>query len=227
MKTFLTEPEVVAICQAAPTPRDKALLWLLWDTGARISEVLAISWDDLDIFEGRCFIRTAKVKFWRACPSCQHKSGRQAQFCPKCAASLASIEPTPEAGSARRRIVTFSLVTQGWLFTHWVYQWKAKIDSPWLFPGRRSESPLTTQAVQAMLIKAAAKTGLRGPVLDHPEYETRHKVSPHRFRDARAVAEFKKQPNLEGIRVLASKFGHKNPETTLQHYIKLIASGDV
>lgn len=227
MKTFLTEQEVVSICQAAPTPRDKALLWLLWDTGARVSEVLSIKWDDLDLFEGRCFIRTAKVKFWKTCPQCKHKAGRQSRYCPKCGGGLNSVEAIAEASSARRRIVSFSPITQSWLFTHWVVSWQAKIDSPWLFPGRSLESSLTTQAVQAMLTKAAAKTGLGGAILDHPSYDTQHKVSPHKFRDARAVHEFKKQPDLEGVRILASKLGHSNPETTLQHYVKLIASGDV
>lgn len=44
---YLTEPEYIALVQAAEHPEHKLLLRVLWETGMRISEVLSLSYTDI------------------------------------------------------------------------------------------------------------------------------------------------------------------------------------
>src|SRR2546426_11413100 len=59
----LTPKEVQALIDATPGARDKAMIGVLWDTGSRISEVLAVKLADVDATkEGfRIFFRKSKV----------------------------------------------------------------------------------------------------------------------------------------------------------------------
>lgn len=59
----LTPKEVQALIDATPGARDKAAIGVLWDTGSRISEVLAVKLGDVDVTkEGfRIFFRKSKV----------------------------------------------------------------------------------------------------------------------------------------------------------------------
>ena len=47
---YFTPEEVKAILQSARTPRDHLLINLLWQTGARISELLALKVEDIDFY---------------------------------------------------------------------------------------------------------------------------------------------------------------------------------
>src|SRR3989442_3931152 len=44
----LTPKEVQALIDATPGARDKAMIGVLWDTGSRITEVLAVNFADID-----------------------------------------------------------------------------------------------------------------------------------------------------------------------------------
>ena len=44
---YLTEPEYLALCEAAKHPEHRLLMRLLWETGLRISEALALKYGDI------------------------------------------------------------------------------------------------------------------------------------------------------------------------------------
>ena len=48
----LTAEQVAALVKACPTNRDKAVLLTFVDTGARLSEVIAMNWEDVDVASG-------------------------------------------------------------------------------------------------------------------------------------------------------------------------------
>lgn len=60
LKSAFTEGEIKRMLAAAVSPRDKALMMFLLDTGARISEVLAVNVGDVDIATGRVFLHHTK-----------------------------------------------------------------------------------------------------------------------------------------------------------------------
>lgn len=60
LKSAFTDREIKAMLTAAKVPRDKALIMFLLDTGARISEVLAVNIGDVDIATGRVLLQQTK-----------------------------------------------------------------------------------------------------------------------------------------------------------------------
>jgi integrase len=57
---FLTAPEVQKLLDACTNRRDKALILLMVDTGARRAEVCALNWGDVDIASGLIHILEGK-----------------------------------------------------------------------------------------------------------------------------------------------------------------------
>lgn len=60
LKSAFADREIRSMLKAAIVPRDKALIMFLLDTGARISEVLAVNIGDVDIATGRVFLQHTK-----------------------------------------------------------------------------------------------------------------------------------------------------------------------
>ena len=221
MKTYLEPDEVDDICYAPNSARDKAILLLLRDTGIRVSELVSVKTEGVDIENRQMFIRKSKIKKLRLC-SCGHKSGQKAIFCPQCGADISRITPHDSKRSGTRRIVEFSPEAADMIRDCLK---ETKTSSPWLFPSPRDPSKfINVRSIRYLVERAAEAVGLGGTILDHPEFDTRHRVSPHRLRDAMAIEEFSRNSTLEGLRILAHKLGHSNPETTYAHYIKLVSS---
>ena len=201
--------------------RDRSILMMLRDTGVRVSELVSLRLEWLDLPNRRTFVKSAKVKYLRTCPSCRYKSGRQSKFCPRCGVDITAIDAVPETGVSRRRIVSFVPQTAGYLSN---YLQRRGGHSDWVFPSPQDPlKHLTPRMVGYITKKAAESVGLGGKILDHPDFDMKHGVSPHRFRNAMAIQELRKHPDLEGIRVIAHQLGHKSTETTLNSYIKVIS----
>ena len=58
----LTAEQVATLVKACPTNRDKAVLLTFVDTGARLSEVIAMNWEDVDVASGVINIVRGKVE---------------------------------------------------------------------------------------------------------------------------------------------------------------------
>lgn len=191
------------------------------DTGVRASELVSIEEEWLDLQRKQCFVRKLKIKELTECSVCGHKSGRTARFCPECGADLTGVVAEAGRPVVRRRIVAITDETAELLR---LYLPGRRTNSPWLFPSAKNPSiHIHRKTASYIVTEAAIAVGLGGKILDHPEYDTQHHVSPHRLRDAMAIEEFKRDPSMENLRVLAYKLGH-TPETTYRHYIKLVGA---
>jgi len=56
----LTADEVGTVLKACPSPRDKAIILLMVDTGLRRSEVIALNWSDIDFTSGLALVKRGK-----------------------------------------------------------------------------------------------------------------------------------------------------------------------
>lgn len=191
------------------------------DTGARASELVSIEQEWLDLDRNQCFVKKLKIKQLVECPGCGHKSGRTARFCPECGGDLTSARTDAGRPVVRRRIVAITDETAELLRLYLPGRAAASL---WLFPSAKDPSKhIHRKTASYIVTEAANAVGLGGKILDHPEYDTQHYVSPHRLRDAMAIEDFKRDPSMENLRVLAYKLGH-TPETTYKHYIKLVGA---
>lgn len=222
MKTYLSVQDVDSLFTALESLRNRCLLAVLRDTGIRVSELISIEKVSIDLKKRLIRIRAVKIKQLRTCPSCHTKSGRRAVFCPGCGASL--VEIPLEAGAARaiRRLVAVSAETAELLKDLAARPPKR---SPWLFPSPKDpQAHLTRQQVYNIVRGAASRAGLDGKILDHPQFDTSHYVSPHKLRDHAAIKAFRADPTLEGLRVTAFRLGHSKVETTINSYLKMLST---
>lgn len=60
LPVVLTEQEVVRLLKAARSVRDKLLLGLMYSTGVRVSEVVCLRWNDVDLSRGALLIADGK-----------------------------------------------------------------------------------------------------------------------------------------------------------------------
>ena len=60
LPVILTKKEVKKLIEAAKSVKSRLLIQLLYGSGLRISECLALKWDDLDLLEGTGWVRAGK-----------------------------------------------------------------------------------------------------------------------------------------------------------------------
>ncbi len=60
LPSVLSRSEVRRLIEAAPTQRDRLMLRFLYATGLRVSELCALTWDDVDLEEGGVVVRGGK-----------------------------------------------------------------------------------------------------------------------------------------------------------------------
>jgi len=84
MKIYLNVDEIVRIEESATNLRDRLLVRLLFHTGCRISEALALTVNNIDFGQGAITIQHLKSRLKISCPVCHTRLGRNHVFCPKC-----------------------------------------------------------------------------------------------------------------------------------------------
>jgi integrase/recombinase XerD len=112
-KAYL-EPEDAALLETATTNlRDRLLVRLLFRTGCRISEALALKTDDIDFARGTVTIQHLKSRVRLFCPTCEARLGRSHVFCPGCGekVGLASVK---ELQHRRLRTLPIDKDSAGW-----------------------------------------------------------------------------------------------------------------
>lgn len=212
-KTVLTDEEVKKIINSAKNMRDRALLSLLADTGIRCSEALAIKPQDIDYAGKTVMIPHLKVGIKKKCSGCGRMAGGKQLFCVKCGADISKIKPEGEEKHIR-------LVNVGDQTLFYIKEYLTARK------GYKSEESglvfaIKRQAVNDIVRSAAEKAGLSGKILTNPETGRKHFVSPHKFRDALAVAWLGSE--LDGVsesdkqKALQMHLGHRRFETTARY----------
>lgn len=207
LKTYLTRDEIERMIDAAPTLRDKLIIQFLFRSGCRVSELTSIRVEDIDWDRRQVLIHHLKrSSIKKECPNCGKKSGRTATYCPSCGESIEHV--VADTGKPAKRIIhvdsdTLSIARQ--------YVDERQTESDRLVP-------LTRQAAYYIITDVADRAGLGGDILTHPDSGKKHRVSPHKMRDAHALEWIRRSgSDVSAQRKLQQQLGHKSFGTTTRY----------
>lgn len=188
----------------ATNPRDRLMVRLLFRLGCRVSELLSVRPEDVDLESGLVVILHLKQRLKLSCPGCGARLGRAHRFCPGCGHKVAE---AVRREMEHRRLRTLPLDAESLRMVHdYLAGGQTIVDR--LFPiGRRQAWKIVRDCAQ--------RTGLTGLV--NPETGKSRGVSPHRLRDAFAVHALKVDDSGDGMRLLQEQLGHANFNTTARY----------
>jgi integrase/recombinase XerD len=208
MKTYLEPKEVKQLEEAATCLRDRLLIRLLFYTGCRISEALALRVEDIDFEHSTITILHLKSHINLSCPNCRARLGQTHKFCPICGEKV--INAVSEERQ-RRRMRTLP-IDGDTLAMLWDYISRG---GPVLRNGQRLIFGINRHRAWQIVRDCAERAGL--PALVNPETGKRRGVSPHRLRDAFAVHAVKLNDSGDGLRLLQEHLGHASFNTTAKY----------
>ena len=190
---------------ASRCQRDQVILQFYADTGCRVSELLAVTVDNIDFQSGTVLIPHLKRGAHKKCPNCDRSAGRVSQWCSRCGADLSKVDA--EGIQERNRIINLGKDTLLLLedFTADMARTDKVIN-------------LSRQMVYNIVRELAASAGLDGKVLLNPESGKKHYPHPHIFRASLAVDWLElAKGNINEQQALQSHLGHKSFDTTLKY----------
>lgn len=208
MKAYL-EPEEVALMENETTNlRDRLLIRLLFHSGCRVSEALALGVEDVDFESGTISIRHLKTRLKLSCTRCGQRLGRSHTFCPRCGMQIdkARIE---QHEHHRQRVLPVDGKTMDILKEY------IERGGPVLRNGKRLIFGINRHRAWQIVKQCADRAGL--PKLVNPETGRTHNVSPHRLRDGFAVNAMKVDDSGDGLRLLQEQLGHQSFNTTAKY----------
>lgn len=202
-KAYLEIKEVEKLEDATEYLRDKLLVRLLSRLGCRVSELLALKVKDINFKQETVTILHLKSRLQLSCPQCNTRLGKSHRFCPGCGISVD--KPVSQAKEVRRQRVlpldheTIEMLrdyirrdgTKDLLFT------------------------MTRHQAYNIISGCAQRAGLED--ITNPETGKKHKVSPHRLRDAFAVHAVQVDDSGDGLRLLQEHLGHQSIATTMKY----------
>ena len=207
-KTYL-EPEEVSATEAATTNlRDRLLIRLLFRTGCRISEALALSPEDINLEEGTVAILHLKRSIKLSCPHCGRRLSMSSNFCAQCGVKVTAAI-SKEKDHRRQRIIPADKETLNLLKEYIKRGGVVKHQGKSLIFG------INRHRAWQIVRDCAERAGL--PKLVNPETGKTHHVSPHRLRDAFAVRAVKHDDSGDGLRMLQEHLGHVSFNTTARY----------
>lgn len=157
LPTVLSREEVQRLLRVVGNPKHKAILMLLYSAGLRVSEVVRLRPEDLDLDRRLIHVRVAK--------------GRKDRYTLLSDRALAEIQCYREPG----------------------------IDGPWLFPGTRSDRPISARSVQHIVETARHRAGIDKHVTAHT---LRHSFATHLLESG------------TDLRYIQELLGHASSRTT-------------
>lgn len=208
MKAYL-EPEEVTLMEKATTNlRDSLLIRLLFHLGCRVSEALALTVEDVDLYRSTITIKHLKARLKLSCAGCGQRLGRYHTFCPKCGSRVEKAQ-TEQQERRRQRVLPADSET--------VKKLKEYIErgGPMVRDGKLVIFGINRHRAWQIVRDCAEKAGL--PKLINPETGRVHNVSPHRLRDAFAVHAVKLNDSGDGLRLLQEHLGHQSFNTTAKY----------
>ncbi len=208
MKAYI-EPDEVAMMEKATTNlRDRLLIRLLFHSGCRVSEALALAVEDVDFDHGTITIQHLKTRLKLSCTGCGQRLGRSHTFCPKCGGKVDKAQ-TEEQEHRRQRVLPIDGDTLK-LLKEYVQR-----GGPVLRDGKKLIFGVNRHRSWQIVKGCAEKACL--PKLVNPESGRVHNVSPHCLRSAFAVMAVKLNDSGDGLRLLQEHLGHQSYNTTARY----------
>jgi integrase/recombinase XerD len=84
MKAYLEPDEAEKLEKTATNLRDRLIIGVLFHSGCRVSEALALQTNNIDFKAGTVTIQHLKSRINLSCPKCSTKLGKSHVYCPKC-----------------------------------------------------------------------------------------------------------------------------------------------
>ncbi len=208
IKTSLTSSEIRKMIEATGSPRDRLIISFYADSGCRVSELLNLTVDQIDLDTREALIRHLKRGVKKKCPACLRVAGAHTRYCSHCGADLTKVEA--EGIEERRRIIGLGQETIELLREHT----RGMIDSDKIIN-------LTRQQIYNIVREAADRAGLSGKAILNPETGKHHFVHPHDFRTALATDWLGMAGgDVEKQKALQTHLGHAVFDTTTR-YLRL------
>jgi integrase/recombinase XerD len=208
METYLTPEQIELMEKLATCFRDKLLIRLLFHLGCRISEVLALTSDDVDFDGGQVTIIHLKQRSRFLCPNCEARLSRSSSFCPKCGRK---IDKAKLQEQEHRKFRTLPIDAE----TLDILRDYVNRGGPVLKNGKKYLFGINRHRAWQIVKNCAQKAGL--PNLINPDTGRTRGVSPHRLRDAFAVHAMKLDDSGDGLRLLQEHLGHASFDTTAKY----------
>lgn len=207
-KAYLEPDEVERMETQATNMRDRLLVRLLFRTGCRISEALAMRPEDVDLSGGTVQIQHLKIRLDVRCSECGTRLGRTHRFCPGCGGKV----DAPQVREQERRRMRVIPVDPDTLE---MFQEYIRRGGPVEKGGRQLLFGINRHHAWHVVRKCAQQAGL--PRLINSTTGKAHWVSPHRLRDAFAVLAMKQDDSGDGLRLLQEMLGHVSFDTTAKY----------
>jgi integrase/recombinase XerD len=208
MKAYV-EPEEVTLMERGTTNlRDRLLIRLLFHSGCRVSEALALTVEDVDFEHGTISIKHLKARLKLSCTECGQRLGRSHTFCPRCGGKIEKTQ-IEQQEHRRQRVLPIDRNTLSILKEY------IERGGPVVRDGKRLIFGINRHRAWQIVKQCAAKAGL--PKLVNPETGRVHNVSPHCLRSAFAVHAVKFDDSGDGLRLLQEHLGHQSISTTMRY----------
>lgn len=207
MKAYLELSDMVAMEMAATNARDRLLIRMLSRLGCRISEVLALTLQNVDFIHGTVTIKHLKARSKLSCAVCGHRLGIAHTFCPNCGSRIDKTQ-VAQREHRRQRVLPIDADTLKMLDEY--VQYGAPV-----VQNERGIFGINRHRAWQIVRQCAERAGL--PKLTNPETGRVHNVSPHRLRDAFAVHAMKLDDSGDGLILLQEHLGHQSFNTTAKY----------
>jgi len=194
--------------QATTNLRDQLLVRLLFRTGCRVSEALALTIDDIDLDVGTVSILHLKSRIKLSCPECGARLGLENAFCSRCGTKIDKAS-TQQQEHRKQRVLPMDNATLSLLKEY------IRRGGPVIRDGKRLIFGINRHRAWQVIRDCAEVAGL--PKLVNPETGKRRNISPHRLRDAFAVHAVKLDDSGDGLRLLQEHLGHQSFNTTARY----------
>ena len=203
VKAYLDPEEVAKLEETAKCLRDRLLVRVLFWGAMRVSEALAIEVDDLDFQENLVTIKHLKARTQILCPHCQTRMSRTANFCSSCGQEVTEpIRDRQQLHQVRR--VPLDQATMDMLAD---FVRRDGTTGAIFGIGRGQAWKVVTDC--------ARRAGLGHLV--NSDWQRKHRVSPHRLRDAFAVKVARQDGTMDSMRMLQEHLGHARIDTTMRY----------
>ncbi|MFW6125529.1 MAG: tyrosine-type recombinase/integrase [Chloroflexota bacterium] len=197
-----------ALRRYVPILMYRLLIRLLYRTGCRVSEALALEVKDVDLQQGTITIKHLKARLRLYCPECETRLGRTHRYCPGCGAH---VERAVERALERQRVRTLPVDRS----TLDMLKEYIERGGPVERNGKLLLFGIQRRQAHKIVRDAAARAGIGKLV--NPETGREHWVSPHRLRDAHAIRAIKVDDSTDGVRMLQEQLGHASIATTMKY----------